>query len=115
MNDSGRFVKKQTSAYNLVPSALYVVHDDLDIPLGKFKIQFGHGPKDHNGIIDIEEKLGTKDFWRVRIGVDNRKPDDRTEGEDYVLQGFTEEERKTLGHVTKEVCKKLATLLTDTN
>jgi PTH1 family peptidyl-tRNA hydrolase len=115
MNDSGTCVNELIHRYKVEPSDLYVIHDDLDIPLGSYKIQFGVGPKDHNGINSVEAELGTKDFWRVRIGVDNRKPDDRTDGEDYVLQDFTEEERKALGHVTKEVCKKLATLLTDTN
>ena len=67
---------------------LVVVHDDLDIPLGSFKIQFGRGPKDHNGILDIEEKLGTKDFWRVRIGIDNRPLDNKPMGEIYTLEDF---------------------------
>ena len=110
MNDSGSFVKKLTSAYHLVPSALYIVHDDLDIKLGEYKIQFGRGPKDHNGILSIEDKLGTKDFWRVRVGVDNRPLDGKPMGEEYVLQNFSEEERKILDKVIFEVCKKLATL-----
>jgi PTH1 family peptidyl-tRNA hydrolase len=109
MNNSGSFVKAQFTKYKVQSTGLYIVHDDLDIPLGAYKIQFGTGPKVHNGVNSVEAELGTKDFWRVRIGVDNRKPDDRTQGEEYVLQDFTEEERKTLDRVIKEVCKKLAT------
>ena len=89
---------------------LVVVHDDLDIPLESFKIQFGRGPKDHNGILDIEEKLGTKDFWRVRIGIDNRPLDNKPMGEIYTLENFTDEENIILEKVIKEVCKKLVTL-----
>jgi len=59
--------------------------------------------------------LGTKEYWHIRIGVDNRPLDNRPLGEEYVLQNFTDEENKKLGVVSKEVCKKLATLLANTN
>jgi PTH1 family peptidyl-tRNA hydrolase len=115
MNDSGFFVKKQMAKYPSVSiNDLYVVHDDLDIPLGSFKIQFGKGPKGHNGIIDIEEKLGTSEFWRVRVGVENRKvPNGENvskvpKGEDYVLEDFTSEEMKILENVIKQICNQLA-------
>lgn len=110
MNDSGGFVVEKLKAYSLKPEALYIVHDDLDIPLGKFKIQFGHGPKDHNGILDIEEKLGTKDFWRVRVGIDNRPLDNKPMGEVYTLENFAPEEKVILDNTIHEICKKLATL-----
>jgi PTH1 family peptidyl-tRNA hydrolase len=110
MNDSGSFVKKTVNQYKIDLSDLYIVHDDLDIPFGKFKIQLGHGPKDHNGILDIEEKLGTKDFWRVRVGIDNRPFDNKPMGEVYTLEDFTTDEREILDKVIKEICKKLATL-----
>ncbi|HTK03487.1 MAG TPA: aminoacyl-tRNA hydrolase [Alphaproteobacteria bacterium] len=111
MNDSGSFVKKQLAVHgSLSTDDLFIVHDDLDIPLGKFKIQFGRGPKDHNGILDIEEKLGTKNFWRVRIGIDNRPLDNKPMGEVYTLENFTPDEKEILEKVIKEICKKLATL-----
>ena len=50
MNDSGVFVKKLVNQYKVDLSDLYVIHDDLDIKLGEYKIQLGHSPKDHNGI-----------------------------------------------------------------
>ncbi len=111
MNESGEFVKKLVEQYKLNTSDLWIIHDDLDIPLGSHKIQFAKGPKDHNGLLSIEEKLGTKDFWRVRIGVDNRKdePFDFAQGKEYVLQDFTDEEKGVLDKVIDEVCKKLAT------
>jgi len=103
MNDSGSSVLAQCTKYKIQSPDLYMIHDDLDIPLGSYKIQFGIGPKVHNGINSIETELGTKDFWRVRVGVDNRRPDDRTPGEEYVLQNFTDEERKILDLTIKKV------------
>lgn len=110
MNSSGSFVLKLTNRYILNPSHLYIVHDDLDIPLGSFKIQFGKGPKGHNGILDIEEKLGTSEFWRVRVGVDNRLQGigDRLQGEQYVLEDFTDEEKLILSGVIKQICNQLS-------
>ena len=96
MNLSGKAVKKLVTKYKVLKNDLLVVHDDLDIPLGKFKIQMGVGPKLHNGIESIENKLGRKDFWRIRIGVDNRTPKHRIDGESYVLQDFLAEEKKII-------------------
>ncbi len=115
MNESGEFVAKLTKLHPLNSNELYVIHDDLDIRLGEYKIQFGRGPKDHNGIKSIDRELGTNKYWHVRVGVDNRPLDNRPMGEEYVLQNFTDEEKKVLDKVIKEVCKKLVTLLTNTN
>lgn len=103
MNLSGQEVKKYVTRYMLhVTHDLIIAHDDLDIPLGKFKIQLGEGPKLHNGITSIEKSLGTKDFVRIRIGIDNR-PAPRNanseawvNGERYVLSDFFPEEKKML-------------------
>ncbi len=96
MNDSGKFVKNKKD--------FIIAHDDLDIPLGKYKIQFGVGPKVHKGINSIESALGGKDFWRIRIGIDNRPHSAKaTRGEDYVLQDFTDEELKILEKVYEKI------------
>ena len=113
MNDSGRFVKRLYSAYHLMPSALYVVHDDLDILLGNYKIQLGRGPKDHNGLSSIDAELGTNEYWHVRVGVDKRDPQNRVMGEEYVLQDFSDEEKRILDKTIKEVVKKLISGLND--
>jgi len=117
MNESGLAVKKLIDHYLLAIDHLYVVHDDLDLPLGTWKIQFAKGPKDHGGINDIEQKLSTDNFWRVRVGVDNRKPesldyarDKTSRGGAYVLQDFSEDEKKILEEVINKICKKLARL-----
>jgi len=113
MNESGLFVKKLVSKFvirNSLINNLLIIHDDLDIPLGKFHIQFGVGPQLHNGLESIEHHLKTKDFWRMRIGVDNRQPkknylshgrdiDNKQkwiDGETYTLQNFLSQEKKLL-------------------
>lgn len=110
MNNSGVAVKYAQTKHHILTPNLYVIHDDLDLPLGTWKIQYAKGPKDHGGINDIEQKLGTEDFWRIRVGVDNRKPESRVEGEKYVLENFTPEEEIILEKVVEKICKKLATL-----
>ena len=110
MNESGLFVKKLVDHYSLSGNDLYIIHDDLDIKLGEHKIQFGTGPKVHNGVKSVDEALGTDQYWHVRIGVDNRSSNARQAGIEYVLENFTQEERKILDKVIEEVCKKLATL-----
>lgn len=107
MNDSGSFVLKQLINYNLNPHDLYIIHDDLDIKLGEYKIQLGKGPKDNNGINDIEDKLKTKDFWRIRVGVDNRDIDNRITGEQYVLEDFADEEKVIINQVISKIVTKL--------
>src|SRR6185369_4075580 len=57
MNDSGVAVSAIVNFYKIEPDNIYVIHDDLDIKLGEYKIQKGKGPKQHNGILSIEEKL----------------------------------------------------------
>ena len=92
MNESGIFVKKINEKFKIKNENLIIVHDDLDIPFGKFHIQFGVGPQLHNGLDSIEDHLKTKDFLRIRIGVDNRNSEQKIPGETYVLNDFTKEE-----------------------
>ncbi|MCC7304102.1 aminoacyl-tRNA hydrolase, partial [bacterium] len=77
--------------YKIPLSELIVVHDDLDIDFGKFKIQTGIGPKVHNGVNSIEDHMGSKEFVRVRIGInDPQAREVGFSGEEFVLQNFTE-------------------------
>ena len=103
MNDSGVAVKKIVDSYKIDPQNIYIIHDDLDISLGEYKIQIAKGPKVHNGINSVEEELGTKNFGRIRIGIENRDPENRTKGEEYVLQNFTEEEKRILKWVIQKI------------
>jgi len=102
MNLSGIAVQAVVKRFGINSSTdLYIAHDDLDIPLGKFKIQ-KEGPKLHNGISSIEETLKTKDFWRIRIGIENRQGI-KIPGEAYVLDNFTEAELKIIEEVNKKI------------
>lgn len=96
MNDSGIAVKKLVDSYRVSMDEVFVIHDDLDIPLGEYKIQIGKGPKVHNGLNSVEEELKTKKFGRIRIGIENRDPESRAKGEDYVLSDFTDDEKRIL-------------------
>ena len=113
MNISGVMVAKTVGFYKIEISDLIIVHDDLDIPIGQYKIQLGVGPKDHNGVISVEENLGDKNFWRIRIGIENRKSKDeigyRKPGEEYVLENFLPEEEKILEKIFGEIYAKCKT------
>lgn len=71
---------------------LLVVHDELDLKLGGWKLNKGKSSPLHKGVASIEDHLKAKNFWRLRIGIDNRLPEERVPGEKYVLQPFTEKE-----------------------
>ena len=76
MNRSGEWIHKLYKNYKDYRSYenLIVAHDDLDLRLEEWKIHFGRGPRLHKGILSIEQALETKDFWRVRIGIEGRRP-----------------------------------------
>ena len=107
MNESGRYVKWAMNNNQCAINDLYIVHDDLDLPLGSYKIQFGGGPKVHYGVNSVEEVLGAKDFWRIRVGIDAREKESRKAGEEYVLEDFTSEELESLRAVFAQIEAKL--------
>jgi PTH1 family peptidyl-tRNA hydrolase len=111
MNQSGKAVKKLIDQYKIESSDLWVIHDDLDIALGDYKIQKGKGPKLHKGIESIEEKLGKTDFWRVRIGIENRSTENKISGETYVLQDFTEKEIEVIIPTIVKISKEIMSLV----
>ncbi|KKS64468.1 MAG: Peptidyl-tRNA hydrolase [Candidatus Collierbacteria bacterium GW2011_GWF2_42_51] len=98
--------------YKLSVENVVVVHDDLDIAFGEFKIQKEVGPKVHNGLKSVEQYLGRNDFLRVRIGIDNRQPGmSYGTGADYVLSKMSKEELKELDGVMDEAIKELTETL----
>jgi len=111
MNESGKYVKNLVDRYKIKIPDLWIIHDDLDIALGDYKIQRGKGPKDHKGLLSIEEKLGRNDFWRVRVGVENRLPGKRAPGELYVLKDFKKEEVEILNSLVDKIIKDLSSRL----
>jgi PTH1 family peptidyl-tRNA hydrolase len=69
MNVSGRSVAAAARFLGVAPEEIQVVHDELDLPPGEAKMKFGGGIAGHNGLRDIAAELGTKDFWRLRLGI----------------------------------------------
>ena len=83
INDSGTPLKNFIRNTNIESSHIIVAYDDLDLEAGKIRLKFSGGSGGHNGIKDIVEKLGTKDFWRLKIGIG--KPLDKNDVISYVL------------------------------
>ncbi|MDD2483175.1 MAG: aminoacyl-tRNA hydrolase [Candidatus Shapirobacteria bacterium] len=105
MNNSGLTVQKIANFYKISPSDIYIIHDDLDLPVGEYKIQFDRGPAGHNGIKSIIENLNTQQFNRIRIGIG--KSQNNIPVEDYVLQPFSKEELVVINNITPEIIKKI--------
>ena len=100
MNKSGEAIKEILKFY---PDAeLIVIHDDLDLPLGSIKIQKNISAAGHHGVESMIEELGTKDFIRIRLGIDNPEVRQNIPSDDFVLQKFTETEQQ----IVKEVLEK---------
>lgn len=91
MNVSGRAVVALALFYKILPDQILVVHDELDLPPGSAKLKLGGGHGGHNGLKDIIAQLGTKDFWRMRIGIGH--PGERAEVVNYVLNAPRKEEQ----------------------
>jgi PTH1 family peptidyl-tRNA hydrolase len=83
MNRSGQSVAAVARYFELPPEAVLVAHDELDLPAGAVRLKKGGGHAGHNGLRDIVKVLGTRDFWRLRIGID--RPQDRAQVVNYVL------------------------------
>jgi len=96
MNLSGPAVARLADYYKLSPENIVVIHDDIDLPLGKIKAVAKGGSGGHKGISSIIESLGTDKFPRIKIGIDRpqEKPGEETIAVDsYVLAKFSNEER----------------------
>lgn len=98
MNNSGEAVKMLSFFYGVEPQDVLIIHDDLDISLGDYKLQFGTGPKVHNGLSSVDKFLGTNQYWHLRIGIENRevKGNKGIPGQRYALERFKPEEYKTI-------------------
>jgi peptidyl-tRNA hydrolase, PTH1 family len=103
MNTSGPAVARLVDYYNIKDLGnLTVVNDDVDLPPLAHKCKKASGPAGHHGVEDIIEKLGSKDFWRLRVGVgrpENKKYDVR----DFVLSRFSDQEIDYIKNLTKVI------------
>ncbi len=114
MNASGESVAGLMRRYSVTLDDLIVVHDDLDLPLGKIRLRRASSAAGHNGIKSIIAHLDSQDFVRIRVGIG--RPEALGEaGErpviDYVLGDFSAAEKELLPEIFKRVSGAILTLL----
>lgn len=97
MNNSGESVQKAASFFQIPEENILVIYDELDLPLGKLRVKQGGGHGGHNGIRSIDQHLPSKDYWRVRVGIDHPGSKERVTG--HVLGNFAKAE----SHIVEEV------------
>ena len=118
MNLSGQSVNRLMHKFKLKPSDIIVIHDDMDLPLGKVRIRAGGSSGGHKGIDSIIRDIGTRDFVRIKVGIgrpekdtdDNYYDDDIV---DFVLNSFSPEEKKLIEPSIKKVSDAILCLLTE--
>jgi len=94
MNLSWEAIGPIAHFYKIKPEDILIIHDEIDLPTGKIQLKLGGSSAGHNGLKSTIEKLWTKDFWRLRVGVD--RPANQDDVADYVLSTFTPEQKKLL-------------------
>lgn len=108
MNLSGRCVEKLCRRFNIKESQILVLHDDIDLPVGKIKMKTGGSTGGHRGLDSIAQHLRSPGFCRLRIGVG--RPADKADVPDYVLQTFTDKEMETLVPVFERLVDLASTI-----
>jgi len=106
MNESGKAVKNLLRTYRLKPDNLIIIHDDIDLPLGKIRIVKSRGAAGHKGVESIIKELRTKNFIRFRIGICPKTGKPRNP-ERFVLQNFNKAEEKTVKEITKKTAEAI--------
>ncbi len=113
MNTSGKYVANTLRELGAPPEELLIVHDDSDLALGTYKLQFGRGSAGHHGVESVQTTLKTKDFWRLRIGI---RPlptgalvkEGRKKAGEFVLKKITATDKKILEKVFEEILQILS-------
>lgn len=105
MNRSGQAVAALARFYKIPPEAILVAHDELDIPAGQLRLKQSGGHGGHNGLRDIISQLGSRDFLRLRIGIDH--PGHASEVSNYVLSKASADDRITIDAAVDEALHTL--------
>ena len=119
MNHSGQSVNLLVNRFDINPDDLLVIHDDLDLTLGKIRISHGSGSGGHKGVNSIIYSLESQDFIRIRVGIGRPMPpsDSASISEDgiiaYVLSDFTAEEKKIVNQVIPRMSEAIYCLLSE--
>jgi len=106
MNRSGEAVRASADYYHIEPGNILVIHDDIDLSVGRVKVARGSGSGGHKGVQSIINHLGSTQFQRVKIGIGRPRYDETVE--DYVLTRFYKDERdivKNVLHVAMQACE----------
>lgn len=101
MNLSGNAIAPLMRFYDIPSKDLLVLHDEIDFITGRIALKFGGSPAGHNGLKSTIEKLWTRDFWRIRIGID--RPQDQNLVSNRVLGKFKAEEKQLLESKSDEI------------
>ncbi len=111
MNESGRAVAPLVRRFGIVDfRRLVIIHDELDLPVGRMKIKFGGGLAGNNGLKSVRAHLRTDEFVRIRIGVGKPEPG-TMKGKDYVLRRPARSERPELDRIVGEAADAAEYLL----
>ncbi|MDQ6899907.1 MAG: aminoacyl-tRNA hydrolase [Candidatus Dormibacteraeota bacterium] len=113
MNESGRAVRAACRDLQLGPESLWVVHDELDLPLCRLRIRRGGSAAGHNGVRSLITSLGSRDFVRFRIGVGKPSTSGAEAGRRYVLSRFSRVEAPAVKIVVAGVAQALEVALAD--
>lgn len=119
MNCSGHSVSRLAHKFRININDLIIIHDDLDLPLGRIRIRRGGGSGGHKGIDSIINELGSRDFIRIRFGIGRPLSDegivltDEADIVDFVLSDFTPDEQKSIEAAIIRVSDTITCLLCD--
>lgn len=114
MNLSGESVKKILDFYKFTPKDILVIHDDLDIAMGNYKVATNSSSAGHNGVQNIIDQLGMQNFQRIRIGIGQAKEDAivcRVDAHDFVLGKFSKEEMEKIKSIESSVLEEVEKFL----
>lgn len=111
MNKSGLAVQELTKSYKLKPKSLFIVHDDIDLTVGRMKISFAKSSAGHKGVEHIMKNLKTNEFYRLRIGIGSARK--TKQAMDIVLKNFTPKETLELKKVLKKAVEALTCAITE--
>jgi peptidyl-tRNA hydrolase, PTH1 family len=109
MNRSGQSVAAVARYYSIAPEQILVAHDELDHPVGQVRLKQGGGHAGHNGLRDTIAALGSRDFWRLRIGIAH--PGDRTLVTGYVLGRPSKADAEQIGAALEAAERSLEELV----
>lgn len=111
MNESGGAVRALLDYFAVGPDDFLVVHDDIDLPFGRLRVQVGGGTGGHNGLRSIEGALGHRDFARLKVGVG--RPPGRMDPAQFVLRRFTRSERFEVDLMVADAARAVAAWVSD--